>query len=718
MSEPKPTPPVPPRPKTRQNPPPINRNTKPKQNPPPINRKTKPTNPINPYPWIAQGPPPPPGISPYFFNEKFKDINMDTIIQDKRYKEKYFNANYVLNKIGGTIKLIAASCCNTDFTKYQCSDIMNALIKQEGINYVINLDNKTCINYLPEISQRVNQTTKFLFDADGQKYFYYNITKPNIENIKKIYQLISSAIEKETNTKEKPLKIMVQCRTGVMRTYKFIILLELMFGLFDSPFYKQIKIQKLYIKELVEQFYSYLGRQRIEMPETGRKDSDINDIVKILGKYYGITQKPTSGTISRRSTFARTAFKKKQTRLSDIENTLMLIINFLNKEIKLNLGNTIDDISKQYKNLELNTIKIKESYKEKYKKSLNPAYVISRYRDMKTDNPDTIIKKKDAEKNEFFNANYVLMGNGVEIIASECPASKLPNKNENMLQLIEQEQVDLIINLTKYEEKGRTKCTQYFGVVKDEEKSPDVYGHTDTKAEEYRYIGSEKIGLEEVIDNNNNEDRSILINYHAHELRKGDREVRFIHYKDWPDHGAPGFDIKGNFIPSDKDEINKFFNFIIFVFEYISKTKTKKLGGHIKILVHCSAGVGRTGTFIVLLELLFGICNSYFYKEFNKKKDITNINKFIYYLRLARHNKMVQTPPQYALIKYMCLDNREYAAQAIRAAESQAGGKTKKHTKFYNKTKKNNKLYKKQTLKNKTKTNNKVRRNKRKTKKN
>ena len=57
-------------------------------------------------------------------------------------------------------------------------------------------------------------------------------------------------------------------------------------------------------------------------------------------------------------------------------------------------------------------------------------------------------------------------------------------------------------------------------------------------------------------------------------------------FTDWPDHGVPNQD--------------NYKNFIIKLYEQISKSKTKQFS----IIIHCSAGVGRTGTVYVTLYLL------------------------------------------------------------------------------------------------------------------
>lgn len=108
-----------------------------------------------------------------------------------------------------------------------------------------------------------------------------------------------------------------------------------------------------------------------------------------------------------------------------------------------------------------------------------------------------------------------------------------------------------------------------------------------------------------------------------------------IHYTAWPDHGVPKNNSSHDYVMLHK--------IIEQLFEY------KKVNTHINVLVHCSAGVGRTGTFIMMC---------YLYNEIiiNNNKSISNtdIFKAILLMRILRNNYMVQTEDQYIyIIGYM-----------------------------------------------------------------
>jgi protein-tyrosine phosphatase len=69
-----------------------------------------------------------------------------------------------------------------------------------------------------------------------------------------------------------------------------------------------------------------------------------------------------------------------------------------------------------------------------------------------------------------------------------------------------------------------------------------------------------------------------------------ERIVVHIQYMAWPDHGAPD--------DSDNKIIAKILDFLR---EY--HTRSKVNNGENKIVVHCSAGIGRSGTIIAIYNI-------------------------------------------------------------------------------------------------------------------
>ena len=125
-----------------------------------------------------------------------------------------------------------------------------------------------------------------------------------------------------------------------------------------------------------------------------------------------------------------------------------------------------------------------------------------------------------------------------------------------------------------------------------------------------------------------------------HAVKEGDSEERIIyhyHFVSWPDHG----------IPSDA------VNVLSFLCEVNSRSelfKSEALNPG-PIVVHCSAGIGRTGTFIIV-DILLHLINK---QGFDVEIDI---QKSIQMLR-AQRSGMVQTEGQYRFV-YMAVKQYIY----------------------------------------------------------
>jgi protein tyrosine phosphatase len=100
-----------------------------------------------------------------------------------------------------------------------------------------------------------------------------------------------------------------------------------------------------------------------------------------------------------------------------------------------------------------------------------------------------------------------------------------------------------------------------------------------------------------------NEDITIRTCHVKNKTTNEEKEIKQIHYGGWPDHE----------IPSDMKNV---YGNILFMFNFVDNLIGQ--GPNIKhpIVVHCSAGVGRTGTFISLYNIYRDILN----QIHNKKK--------------------------------------------------------------------------------------------------
>ena len=108
------------------------------------------------------------------------------------------------------------------------------------------------------------------------------------------------------------------------------------------------------------------------------------------------------------------------------------------------------------------------------------------------------------------------------------------------------------------------------------------------------------------------------------------KNVTQIQYKGWPDHG----------IPKIEEAYNSFIYMINFINEYSQNCP---------VVVHCSAGVGRTGTFLSIYNLL---------DEIEKKKNNQIIQFSIFnVVRKLKEMRMylVQNDLQYYFV-YLFID--------------------------------------------------------------
>ncbi|TMW41597.1 hypothetical protein DOY81_013323, partial [Sarcophaga bullata] len=214
---------------------------------------------------------------------------------------------------------------------------------------------------------------------------------------------------------------------------------------------------------------------------------------------------------------------------------------------------------------------------------------------LKPDDKNRVILDIDADGSDYINASFI---DGYrrrkEYIATQGPK---PESTKDFWRMILQHNVRVIVMVTQFREGDVIKCHEYFpfkskGINVNVKKrdSFDLYDRTELS------VTHETFGLKQ--------------------------KVVHFYFKKWPDHGCP------------TDPMH--------LITFIRKVKTEKIPSYSPIVVHCSAGVGRTGTFIGLDIIMQRL----------KNESKINIYETVKKLRFQRM-KMVQTLAQYTFL-YTC----------------------------------------------------------------
>ncbi|XP_053228590.1 receptor-type tyrosine-protein phosphatase S isoform X2 [Podarcis raffonei] len=197
---------------------------------------------------------------------------------------------------------------------------------------------------------------------------------------------------------------------------------------------------------------------------------------------------------------------------------------------------------------------------------------------------------------DYINANYI---DGYRkqnaYIATQGP---LPETFGDFWRMVWEQRSATVVMMTKLEEKSRIKCDQYWPG-----RGTDTYGMIQVTLLDTIELATFCVRTFSLHKNGSSEKR----------------EVRQFQFTAWPDHGVPEY-------PTP---------FLAF----LRRVKTCNPPDAGPIVVHCSAGVGRTGCFIVIDAMLERI----------KHEKTVDIYGHVTLMRSQR-NYMVQTEDQYSFI--------------------------------------------------------------------
>ncbi|XP_073327843.1 uncharacterized protein [Pagrus major] len=204
---------------------------------------------------------------------------------------------------------------------------------------------------------------------------------------------------------------------------------------------------------------------------------------------------------------------------------------------------------------------------------------------------------------DYINANYMPGYNSrKEFIAAQGP---LPTTVDEFWRMVWEKNVQTLVMLTRCNEQGRVKCEQYW------DSGTKIYG-------DITVTTTSEIPLEDWT----------IRDFDIKNVKTAEtRSVRHFHFTAWPDHGVP-----------ETTEL-------LISFRHLVREHMNQYSRHSPTVVHCSAGVGRTGTFIAIDRLLFQI----------ERENIVDVYGIVHDLRMHRP-LMVQTEDQYVFLNQCAMD--------------------------------------------------------------
>eukprot|EP00039_Didymoeca_costata_P031047 m.32870 g.32870 ORF g.32870 m.32870 type:complete len:988 (+) comp8459_c0_seq1:206-3169(+) len=209
----------------------------------------------------------------------------------------------------------------------------------------------------------------------------------------------------------------------------------------------------------------------------------------------------------------------------------------------------------------------------------------------------------DNPESDYYNANFIRgygEASSMDYIAAQGP---LASCAEEFLRLVWHHRVQVIVMITLLREAGKEKCYRYWP-----EDDQDVL----------------EIGQFKVFLTGSEYENGYVKNYLKISYQKKSINIVHFWFTTWPDHGVP-VNFLGEVYPD---------NALALLSE--ARKLRDSLEEESPLLVHCSAGIGRTGTFITIDQVITAV----------QRRDKVDVNNIIQGIREDRMG-LVQHTSQY-----------------------------------------------------------------------
>ncbi|XP_041126589.1 receptor-type tyrosine-protein phosphatase C-like isoform X3 [Polyodon spathula] len=202
---------------------------------------------------------------------------------------------------------------------------------------------------------------------------------------------------------------------------------------------------------------------------------------------------------------------------------------------------------------------------------------------------------------------------------------------DDFWRMIWEQQSSIIVMVTRCEEGNRNKCAQYWPTKVNETKNLHLFDVKLNEENKYPDYIIRKLTIKKLF-------RTCSAHVFKENMNNSERVVTHIQFTSWPDHGVPD---DPQLLLKLRRRVNSFNN----VFSG-------------PIVIHCSAGVGRTGTYIGIDALI---------KELEAEE---RFDVYSYVVRLRRQRcLMVQVENQYILIHQALLEHSQFGETELALSE-------------------------------------------------